>query len=83
MAQTPHPPNLAAGRNPLPVCAVAVEILAGTKLQRVHKDARHHAVAMLARETHQIEMPFMQIAHGWHKSDAGLAAQACAQVGGG
>ena len=60
---------------------VFVEILVRPELQRVHEDARHDAVAVLACEAHQVEMAFMQIAHGRDEGDGMLLGQSCAQIG--
>ena len=56
---------------------VFLEVLVRAELQRIHENARHHAVAMPACEAHQIEMSLMQVAHGRHESDGTFVSQSC------
>jgi hypothetical protein len=51
---------------------VFVEVLVRAELQAVDEDRRHHRVAMLARQAHQRQVAFVQVAHGRDESDAVL-----------
>ncbi len=62
---------------------IAVEVLRRAELQTVHEDAHDHALAVAAGNAHQIEMSFVQIAHGRHERDPGHAAKPRAQRGNG
>ncbi|MCY1237853.1 hypothetical protein D9M72_505650 [compost metagenome] len=59
---------------------VLVEILVGAELQAVHEDRRHHRVAVLARQAHQRQVAFVQVAHGGNEGGAVLAAQLVPQL---
>ncbi len=62
---------------------VAVEILAGAELQRVHKDTDDDDVREAVRSAYQFQVPFVEIAHGGNESDAlallATVAQGCLQ----
>jgi hypothetical protein len=62
---------------------VAVEILVGTELQAIHKNAGDNGVAMVARVPHELEVPRVQVAHRRHECDLAGIGQPGTELGGG
>ena len=51
------------------IAGIAVKVLPGPELGRVHEDADDNGVALLPRPPHEREVAFVQKAHGGHKAD--------------
>ncbi len=54
---------------------ILVEVFVRAELQAVHENGGDDRVAMLARQAHQRQVAFVQVAHRRNKSGAQLAAQ--------
>jgi hypothetical protein len=65
----------------LEVPGVGVEVLAGTELQGVHEDGRHHHVAVGPGGIHQAAVPGVEVAHGGHEPDGAPGGAGPVEVG--
>src|SRR5204863_9248347 len=56
------------------IAGIALEVLAGRELRRVHEDREHALSAALLDETREREVPLVQRAHRRHEAELASAA---------
>src|SRR4051812_9132444 len=61
--------RLQQARVRLRLAGVAVEVLVGPELGRIHEHRRHYPGSVLAGEPHEGQMPRVERAHGGHEGD--------------